>query len=345
MYDRITNKVNRISWGAIFAGTVSALAISTMLNLLGAGIGFSSIDIMDEVHPLAGLGIGTLIWWGISNLIALFAGGYIAGRVSGYPSKEDGGIHGFMTWALFGIVSFILITSAVNSVVSGIGGAVGSIFGGNNNKEVTVNLQNAQQSSQDQVNTSMKDIQQSVYSVVRKAEQLNILPDDASEEMRQTQQNLQGEGQQLINSMNLDQTVSRFFNTLDFNVDNDGNLKITSEGDLIDKNGLKEYLINNTQLSEKEIDGMIQKWEAKFQNAIDKAEKLYDKALQKAAEIANKTAEIAAKVAISAFVILLLGAIVAYLGGRMGSPNHLIRDDEDIDDVAYDKDRDIRPRR
>lgn len=345
MYNRITNKVNRISWGAIFAGTVSALAISTMLNLLGAGIGFSSIDIMEEAHPLAGLGIGTLIWWGISNLIALFAGGYIAGRLSGFPSKEDGGIHGFITWALFGIVSFMLITSAVNSVVNGIGGAVGSIFGGDNQKQVTVNLKNAQQSSQDQANTSMEDIQQSVYSLVRRGEQLNILPDDASEEMRQAQKDLQGESQNLINSMDLDQTVSQFFNTLEFNIDDQGDLKITSDGDLIDKKGLKEYLTNNTQLSDQEIDGMIQKWETKIQNGIDKAEKIYDKAKQKAAVIANKTAEIAAKVSISAFVILLLGAIVAYLGGSLGSPNHLIREDEDLDDVVYDKDPDVRPRR
>ncbi len=334
MYDKITEKVNRISWGAIFAGTVSALAISTMLNLLGAGIGFSSINIMDEVHPLAGLGTGTLIWWGVSNLIALFAGGYIAGRVSGYPSKQDGGIHGFLAWALFGLVSFLLLASAVNTVVGGIGGAVGSIFEGNNQREVTVILKNAQNASKEQTNNSMKDIQQSIYSIVRKGEQLNILPDDATQEMRQAQKNLQGEGQQLINSMNLDQTVSRFFNTLEFNIDDQGNLKITSQADLIDKQGLKQYLINNTQLSEQEIDGMIQKWETRIQNAIDKAENLYDKARQKAIKIADKTAEIAAKISISAFVILLLGAIVGFFGGFLGAPHHLVRDDVDDDDVA-----------
>jgi len=332
MYNRITSeKVNRISWGAIFAGTVSALAIATMLNLLGMGIGFSSIDPLNEVHPLAGLGTGTLIWWGLSNLIALFIGGYIAGRVSGYPSKQDGSIHGFLGWALYALVSFLLLAGAVNSAVSGVAGAVGSIFGSNdNNNQVTVKLDRAQEQSRSAAGSTMENVQSDIYDFVNKAERLDILPENASEEMREAQANIDQKTERAIDELDLDQAVREFVNELEFNIDDEGNLNVeTAEGELIDKEGLREYLVNNTELSEEEIDGMINKWETRIQEGIDKAEEIYSKAKQKAVEIADKTAEIAGKIAWGAFIILLLGAIVAALGGMLGSPSHLIETREE----------------
>jgi len=62
----------RISWGAIFAGGLTALAVSILLHLLGAGIGFSTIDPLQAGSTMKGLGTGALIWWIIANLIALF---------------------------------------------------------------------------------------------------------------------------------------------------------------------------------------------------------------------------------------------------------------------------------
>jgi len=92
-FENMAAKVSRISWEAILAGTLTALVVVSMLNLLGLGIGFSTIDPMTENDPLNGLGTGTLIWLGLSNLVALFVGGMVAGRMSGYPSKSDGGLH------------------------------------------------------------------------------------------------------------------------------------------------------------------------------------------------------------------------------------------------------------
>src|SRR6185369_580267 len=43
----------RVSWGAILAGSVVAVAISTMLHLLGAGIGAASIDATGGTTPSA----------------------------------------------------------------------------------------------------------------------------------------------------------------------------------------------------------------------------------------------------------------------------------------------------
>src|SRR5947208_1593612 len=41
--DRSTHWMNRASWGAIIAGVVAALVIQLLLNMLGVGIGLSSV--------------------------------------------------------------------------------------------------------------------------------------------------------------------------------------------------------------------------------------------------------------------------------------------------------------
>ena len=42
--DRLTSLRNRVSWGAILAGVVAALVVQLLLNILGVGIGASSLD-------------------------------------------------------------------------------------------------------------------------------------------------------------------------------------------------------------------------------------------------------------------------------------------------------------
>ncbi|MCF6158882.1 MAG: hypothetical protein E3K32_09990 [wastewater metagenome] len=115
----------RISWGAVFGGLVIALVVHLMLSLLGIGIGIGTVDPMHERDPFAGLGIGALIWGIFTMLLALFAGGYVAGRLAGIPKTIDSVLHGLITFSLFTIVTFYLITTTIGAVISGIGGIVG----------------------------------------------------------------------------------------------------------------------------------------------------------------------------------------------------------------------------
>lgn len=132
------DKISRISWPAVFAGALTALAIAFLLNILGLGIGLSAIDLLTEADPLAGLGTGTIVWWTLSNLAALFIGGMVAARMSGLPSNVDGALHGFLAWALYTVVSFSFVTSAIGSVMNGMAGAVSGIFGSDGSKQVVV---------------------------------------------------------------------------------------------------------------------------------------------------------------------------------------------------------------
>jgi hypothetical protein len=110
----------RISWGAIFAGVIIAMAVQFLLSLLGTGIGMSTVDPAPGDTPSAGaFGLGAGIWWTVSSLIALFIGGWAAGHLAGNPLKKDGALHGFLTWALSTLVILYLISSAVGTVIGG----------------------------------------------------------------------------------------------------------------------------------------------------------------------------------------------------------------------------------
>lgn len=95
-----------------------------LLNLLGIGIGLGAINPMEEAQPFSSLGTGTIIWWVVSNLIAIFAGAYVAGKMAGVPSTSTSTMHGILSWCLYTLVSFWILTSAVGSIISGVGSVV-----------------------------------------------------------------------------------------------------------------------------------------------------------------------------------------------------------------------------
>ncbi len=111
---------HRISWGAVFGGSVLAGVISLCLNLLGAGIGVASLDPAEG--PGTGMGIGAGIWLVVSSLIALFVGGWAASRLAGSLRRADGVLHGLITWGFVTLMLTFLFSSAVGRLA---GGALG----------------------------------------------------------------------------------------------------------------------------------------------------------------------------------------------------------------------------
>src|SRR5256714_12650325 len=87
----------RISWGAIFAGAIIALATQLLLTLIGTAVGLATLNPATGQNPSSTtLGIGAVIWLVISSLLSLFLGGYVAGRLGG---TFNGWLHGLATWA------------------------------------------------------------------------------------------------------------------------------------------------------------------------------------------------------------------------------------------------------
>lgn len=118
----------RISWAAIGAGVILVVAIQLLLGLLGAGIGFGTIDTQAGTTPTASsLGIGAGVWWIVSSCIALAAGGYVAAWMAGIGTRFDGVLHGLVAWGIAMLLTFWLLTSAIGGIIGGGFSALGSV--------------------------------------------------------------------------------------------------------------------------------------------------------------------------------------------------------------------------
>jgi hypothetical protein len=121
----------RISWSAIFAGAAVTLAVSLLLALLGAGLGASSINPLQQGNPFEGLGKGAIIWLVISGIVAFFAGGWTAAYGSGWiTTRRESLVHGFVTWAVTSLVAASFITGAAGSLLAGGAGLIGQTISG-----------------------------------------------------------------------------------------------------------------------------------------------------------------------------------------------------------------------
>lgn len=122
-----SSTVSGVSWGAIFAGAAAAAALSLILVLLGFGLGFSAVSPWaNEGMSAKGLGISTIVWLAVTQIVASVAGGYIAGRLRVKWAYMHGDevyfrdtAHGFLAWCVATLVTATLVAGSVSSIVSG----------------------------------------------------------------------------------------------------------------------------------------------------------------------------------------------------------------------------------
>lgn len=93
----------RVSWGSVFGGVMTVLAISVLLSILNSSIGLFMFDPLSD-HPVAGIGTAVGIGSAIILVAGMAAGGFVAGKLAGM----DGMIHGFLVWATTLIVAVVL---------------------------------------------------------------------------------------------------------------------------------------------------------------------------------------------------------------------------------------------
>jgi hypothetical protein len=124
--DTHTVLLNRVSWSAVLAGAVIALASQLILNMLGLSIGAGSIDPAAGDNPAAStFSVAAGLWWTVSGILAAFCGGYTAGRLSGQPHPITAGWNGLVSWAVSTLIVLYLLASAIGGVLGGTLGALG----------------------------------------------------------------------------------------------------------------------------------------------------------------------------------------------------------------------------
>lgn len=163
------DRLKRVSWSSVFAGALVALMVQLSLSLLGMGIGLSTINPTSETDAAEGLGTGAAIWYAVSSLIALFIGGWVAGRLARSEKTFDGALHGILTWGVLTLFSFYLVTTALGNVIGGVGRLVGGTMrtAGNvtaNSPEIQSQLKQAYQQGQDELQQAAQSVTQQAQS-------------------------------------------------------------------------------------------------------------------------------------------------------------------------------------
>jgi hypothetical protein len=110
-----------VSWGAIFAGALSAAALSFVLLAVGAAFGLSVTSPWDFTGRNAGetaaaVGIGTAIFLIVVHAITSGVGGYLAGRLRskliglrGDETYFRDTAHGLVVWAVSALTTILMI--------------------------------------------------------------------------------------------------------------------------------------------------------------------------------------------------------------------------------------------
>lgn len=129
--DARTVMINRVSWAAVLAGVAVALVTQALLNMLGVGLGAAVLDPATGDNPgAAAFSMTAAAWWVGSGVLAAFAGGVVAGRLSGRPKRSTASWHGLIAWAATTLVLFCLLASAAGGIIGGTMNAVGHALGG-----------------------------------------------------------------------------------------------------------------------------------------------------------------------------------------------------------------------
>lgn len=144
------------SWGAIFAGTVTFLALMLVFGMISAALGLQEVD---------GAAVG--IWSVVAILLALTAGGFIAGALA----VRGGLLHGLVTWA----TSLVAVVALVDWLGAGVLGAIGGALG------------NVAQTAVEQADVSATEVEETVEEADVNQEDVDEAQQQAGEAAEQVQ--------------------------------------------------------------------------------------------------------------------------------------------------------------
>ncbi|MDX2137531.1 MAG: hypothetical protein SF123_05505 [Chloroflexota bacterium] len=368
--------LERISWGAIIAGTIVALMVQLTLNLLAIAIGASTLNPADDDSASAAdVGKGTAVSMGLIMLAALFVGGWLAARFAGNPERLDGLLHGIIVWGLVTLITLLLLTTTIGRIFSGLGHFVQRSLrlAGDAAQTVTAGVgrvaqdaahtaqraassvahsaQDAAQSPQGQqlgmqANSAVERVQREAMDIIQRAginqEQVGQSARDAVQDVRSAV----AEAAQKPDEINriVANTMGKLFNR---------GRDVVSQ---VDRDAVVDLLVQRGNMNREQAQAQVARWEQQLQEAPRQAGTMINDALSRAEdapsaineqvsrvqnavseqvskvqhdiertarETAQAATDVIAKLALTAFVIVMVGAVAAGIGGYFGAPQEL----------------------
>lgn len=311
--------IKRISWSAVFAGVLVAIVTQMLLTLLGIGIGLGTIDPVEEQNPAEGLGIGSAIWYIVSSLLSLFVGGWVAGRLASAPRLFDGVIHGILTWSLMTLLTIYFLTTTIGNIIGGAGRLVGGIArtAGSAAASAGPGLGNMVEDQLkangiDTENLNLDNLKQEINTLLRQTGDPALNPNALEKKAEQAANQAGNTAEQAAsNPQGADDIVGSLFSRLF----RQGQSTVNQ----VDREDAVNVVMKRTGKSRAEAEKTVDNWINTYQQARVKFEQTRKEAGIQARHVADDAASAASKAAIFGFFGLVLGAVAAGFGARMGT--------------------------
>ena len=274
----------RLCWPAIIAGLVTTLAVQIVLMMLGAGLGLASFNPSSDGDHASSFGIGAAIVQGISTLLSLWAGGWVAGRFLGAAGARTGRLHGFMVWSSATVLALMLVTSGIGWALGGIGKMVG---GG-----VSMAGPSAMQGLADMAKDATAQSKSLFSSFTDEGSSLAPSTRNSADSIRAKR--------------DLSIAISRMFT-------GDASAMAANQQAVV------KLLVETQGTPEPEARRLVDSWVSSYQSMKADADAAMKKVEIATREAAEKSANVLSVVALASFVTFLLGAIAASLGGMNGA--------------------------
>lgn len=306
--------IRRVSWGAIFGGAVVALVVQLALNLLGLAIGLGAIDPATETNPLSGLGLGAGIWLALSTVVALFIGGWAAGRLAGLPRRKDGLLHGVIAWAVVTLFTFYMVASGVGAVLGGAMNIVqqGAQLLGQGISEVAPAAAGAL-GEQVEGEVSVAQLEDEVREILRQSGEETLQPENLAERARQAAETAQAAAAEAATSP--EDAAQEIEDAL-------GNLiqqgrQVVRE---VDREATVNVLVARTDMSREEAQRTVQQYEDAIAQARQQLAETAQNIGQQATLTMDEVIATMSSAAFWAFLAMVIGAAAAAAGGAVGVP-------------------------
>jgi hypothetical protein len=271
----------RLSWGAIFGGTVAALSLWVLLYSLGLALGLSTVE-PDDPGSVRSSGIFTGVYGLIAPLIALFVGGLVVGRVSGVFEKGSDLIHGLLMWGMTTLLGTWLVITLLGSLVSGVAsaGKAAVAAGG----------------------AAAGALSEGVEGASGLSAAVGV---DAEDALTPINRRLRAEGKPAITAAQLQGTIRQAVQ------------QSISQG-RVDRNTLVQSIAQNTALNQRDAEELAGRLETKLNETRAQLSERAKSAGRTAQAGALRAADATGKAFWGVFGALLLGLAAAMVGARVG---------------------------
>ena len=304
--------LNRISWGAIFAGLFLALVTYLFLGVLGTAIGAGAVDATGDRNPLSGFGTGAGIWVGVSTLLALAVGAFFAGHSA--PAK--GILHGVLCWAVTTLIAVYAISSFAGGVIGTATRVAGSgiALAGQGMAAAAPEIASGvkDQLQKNGVDFDFSDARNQLETLLRQTGKPALSPEALKSEANSAIQDGKATANQAASSQQgaANNDIGAFFDRL--------RQKAEPGLNAADKDALINIIVARTGKSRAEAEQMATNFQQSYDQAMVKYNELKAQAEQKAREAADVAAKGVSKAAWAGVGMMLLGLLISAAAGFFG---------------------------